>query len=180
MTKCQVCMMEYDESIKGNVCPRCGHHYLFLADNSEESRAKRDKLIRQYRREHWANAPICLTVFRNTENGGSVSSREESLLLGKTKELEIGEVCWQTERFARLSGEELELSVNIKLEGWEDCSYKLPVSNPKVQDFRKLGLCRKSEDSYTLLVGTPKQYSESEQKQYSESEPFFFPPQDEP
>ena len=166
---CPVCKKQFDLDAEGLQCPRCRYPVVGFAGDTPEAQAAEEKKIREYRRRHWADGKVYLKVythrFTDEKQTKVRCEKEEELFLGSTREMKPGESRWQSENFAHLSGE-CSLNVRVAQEDMEDESYTLRVPDPGTQDFLRVALCRKSETDFTLLVGSPEKYRESERFSY--------------
>lgn len=157
--KCLCCGMDF--SVDLGKCPRCKFPVIGLTDDSEESRKQLLKMAADYRKKHWHECKVFLEVYSNKiKNYEVVTEAKEYILLGETSKMPSGGIRWNAEKFARLNGD-CKLNVAIECEGTDRKLIKLSVANPKINDFWQVGLKKKTDDAYCIVVGNEAKYTES-------------------
>lgn len=157
------CLVCSNELTKGEAkCSRCGFPVIYFTEEDGAGLKAVKKLAEQYRKEHWANAKVFLTVYQNKMGSNSVEiEREESILLADLQESRAGEIKWYPENFARLTGD-CTLKIAVEYNDGRRESRELKVGNPNTDDFWHVGVKLLDGSRFSLVLGSENRYSESE------------------
>ena len=155
--RCKVCQSEIDKGIAK--CSKCGFPVLQMTQGTAAEEEKMNKLAESYKSKKMENVRISLIVYTNAmDTDRAKVVREDEILLASGSSLNVGKICWYPEKFARQSGH-CQLNLKIVTSNGAVKNIKVPLKNPNIMDFWKVGIYPMEGMEFKVVLGNETSYS---------------------